>query len=192
MVRQRNYELDLTGSLVAPLIYAALSFTWKLFRGLYLFLGGQNCSRAEHVQPRRTARLIVRSREVFESEQRPEKHTLEAPKERDGEKERERRRQAMLSGICITLVWRNARDLFTFSILWTRMRPLLGLANRSPEMISNSLSNFLPSARSVNRSSTSMRAWKARSSFDIIQFHERMEISNYKKLLFVKSNFIHQ
>lgn len=94
----------------------------------------------------------------FESEQRPEKHTFETPKERDGEREGERRRQVMLSGICITLVWRNARDLFTFSILWTRMRPLLGLANRSPEMISNSFSSFLPSARSVNRSSTSIRA----------------------------------
>lgn len=61
-----------------------------------------------------------------------------------------------------TFVWRNARDLFTFSILCTRIRPLLGLANRSPEMISSNFSNFLPSARSVNKSSTSIRACKVK------------------------------
>lgn len=82
----------------------------------------------------------------------------------------ERRRFWMdrLTGlISPTFVWRNARDLFTFSILCTRMRPLLGLASRSPEMISSSFSNFLPSARSVNKSSTSIRACEVK----VIEFN---------------------
>ena len=63
-----------------------------------------------------------------------------------------------------TLVWRKAKLLLTFSILWTRILPLLGLASFSPEIISSSLSSFLPSARSTNRSSTSIRACHASSS----------------------------
>ena len=66
----------------------------------------------------------------------------------------------------LTLVCKKARLLLTFSILWTRIRPLLGLANFSPEMISSSLSSFLPSARSTNRSSTSMRACHSTNHFN--------------------------
>lgn len=58
----------------------------------------------------------------------------------------------------LALVWRNARLLLTFSTLCTLILPLFGLPSFSPEMISKSLRSFLPSAKSVNRSSTSIRA----------------------------------
>lgn len=60
----------------------------------------------------------------------------------------------------LTLVCKNARLLLTFSILWTRMRPLFGLPSFSDDMISSSFSSLMPSARSVNRSSTSILAYK--------------------------------
>ena len=52
----------------------------------------------------------------------------------------------------ITLVWRNAKHLFTFSILWTLIFPELGFPSFSPDMISNSFIRHFPSARSMNRS----------------------------------------
>lgn len=65
----------------------------------------------------------------------------------------------MLSlSLLLTLVCKNARLLLTFSILCTRMRPLFGLPSFSEDIISSSLSSFMPSARSVNRSSTSILA----------------------------------
>lgn len=60
--------------------------------------------------------------------------------------------------LLLTLVCKNARLLLTFSILCTRMRPLFGLPSFSEDIISSSLSSFMPSARSVNRSSTSILA----------------------------------
>ena len=56
-----------------------------------------------------------------------------------------------------TLVWRNARHLLTFSILWTLIFPELGLPSLSPEIISSSRIKYLPSAKSVNRSLISIR-----------------------------------
>lgn len=58
----------------------------------------------------------------------------------------------------LTFVCRNAKLLFKFSILWTRMRPLLGFPSFSPEMISSSFSSLIPSAKSTKRSSTSIFA----------------------------------
>lgn len=43
--------------------------------------------------------LIVPSREVFESEQRTEKHTLETPKERDKERERKKKASHVLGNM---------------------------------------------------------------------------------------------
>lgn len=59
-----------------------------------------------------------------------------------------------------TFVWRNAKLLLTFSILCTRMRPLFGLPSFSEDIISNNFSNLMPSAKSVNRSSISIFAFK--------------------------------
>jgi len=155
MVQQRNYERDLTDLLVASLIYPAPDLE-AFSRPLFI--------------PHRTklfarwTRAITPNHAVDDSHSRGFREWATSEEIRDLERMRWRKRRRKkktshaLSGICITLVWRNAKDLFTFSILWTRMRPLLGLANRSPEMISNSFSSFLPSARSVNRSSTSIRA----------------------------------
>lgn len=70
-----------------------------------------------------------------------------------------------------TLVARNLRHLLRFSTFWTRMIPLLGVPSFSPEMISSSFISILPSARSVNRSRISIRAWKKKPTTIMTPLH---------------------
>ena len=58
-----------------------------------------------------------------------------------------------------TFVLRKVRHLFKFSAFCTRRSPLLGLPRFSPEMISSSFMRIFPSAKSLNRSWISSRAW---------------------------------
>lgn len=72
----------------------------------------------------------------------------------------------------LTLVCKNAKLLLTFSILCTRIRPLFGLPSFSPEIISNNFSSLMPSARSTNKSTTSILACMKRKTIGMLSQKE--------------------
>ena len=165
--------------------------TWKLFRGLYLFLTEQSCSRAEHVQSRRTTQLMIRTREVFESEQRPKK--FETSKEWDGEREGERRRQAMLS-LEYVLPWYEGTprtcSRSRFCELACARCWVWPIAHQKWSPIVSVVFCHLPDRWIDHPPPYAPK----KSKFNIIQF-ERMTRTkryyNYKKL-FIESSFRHQ
>lgn len=89
----------------------------------------------------------------------------------------------------LTFVCKKAKLLFRFSILWTRMRPLFGLPSFSPEIISSNFRSFTPSAKSTNRSSTSIFAWNKNKQ--ILNMRKWMTGPTVWQQTLTKNEFIH-
>lgn len=103
-----------------------------------------------------------------------------------------KKEKAKRSYFTLTLVCKNARLLLTFSILCTRIRPLLGLPSFSPEIISSSLSNLMPSARSTNKSTTSILACNnQKNQLATLRKFCSVDTIRSKYFTFARNEFIH-